>query len=144
MDKPAENSSQRKTTKLGAWGFSRHERRAIWLLTTLLLVGSGFRFWNQRETARQLTLLPPAPDSALGLMKSSDLDLSPLNLNLVTASDLEQLPGIGPKRALDIVTFRERNGRFDRVEDIDRVPGIGPATVDRLRPYLFVAPDSLR
>jgi competence protein ComEA len=62
-----------------------------------------------------------------------------LELNAATAQDLATLPGIGEKLASRIVSDREANGPFARVEDLERVPGIGPAKLARLRDGLFVA-----
>ena len=56
-----------------------------------------------------------------------------LDLNTASASQLDQLPGIGPSRAAAIVEFRERNGPILFVDDLTAIDGIGPATVDRLR-----------
>ncbi len=64
----------------------------------------------------------------------------PLDLNRATAAELEQLPGIGPSRARDIVAYRESHGPFASVEEIQQVPGIGPTTYARIAPYLTVEP----
>ena len=64
------------------------------------------------------------------------LDL-PIPLNRATASDLEALPGIGPRRAAAIVIHREQHGPFATPADLDRAPGIGPATATRLGPLLI-------
>ncbi len=61
-----------------------------------------------------------------------------LDLNRATEAELEQLPGIGPSRAHDIVAYRESHGPFASVEEIQRVPGIGPTTYERIAPYLTV------
>ena len=61
-----------------------------------------------------------------------------LDLNTVNWVELSQLEGIGPTLARRIVTDREQNGRFARVEDLQRVHGIGPKTVARLKPWLTV------
>jgi competence protein ComEA len=50
-----------------------------------------------------------------------------LNINTATASELEDLPGIGPVLAERIVAYRQEHGPFQKVEDLLRVPGIGPA-----------------
>ena len=55
-----------------------------------------------------------------------------VDINRAAASELEALPGIGPARAQEIVTFREVNGPFANIADIMKVPGIGPATYERL------------
>ena len=57
----------------------------------------------------------------------------PIDVNAASATELEQLPGVGPATATAIVTERERNGPFLDVDDLDRVPGIGPAKLDALR-----------
>ena len=57
-----------------------------------------------------------------------------INVNTATASQLEQLPGIGPSRAQDII----ENRPYASVDELDIVPGIGPATLEELRPYVVV------
>lgn len=56
-----------------------------------------------------------------------------ISLNRATATDLEALPGVGPVLAGRIVSFREQNGRFERVEDLLEVPGIGEAKLAAIR-----------
>ena len=63
-----------------------------------------------------------------------------LDLNSANWVELSQLDGIGPTLARRIVSDREQNGGFARVEDLRRVHGIGPRTVDRLKPWLTVPP----
>jgi len=61
-----------------------------------------------------------------------------LNVNTATSSELQALPGIGPKKADAIVTFRTANGPFRQVDDLVQVKGIGPKTMDKLRPLVTV------
>ncbi|MDL2273215.1 ComEA family DNA-binding protein [Oscillospiraceae bacterium OttesenSCG-928-G22] len=61
---------------------------------------------------------PPSP---------GELDLAtpaPVNINTATAQELTFLPGIGQKRAEDIVSYREEFGPFQTIEDIMNVSGI--------------------
>lgn len=67
-----------------------------------------------------------------------------LDLNLASAAELEQLPGIGPAKAQAIVALRERRGPFRRVAEIMRVKGIGRATYRKLAPMLFVTQAAAR
>ena len=48
-----------------------------------------------------------------------------MDLNTATAEELMTLPGIGEKRAADIIAYREANGPFRIPEDLTRVSGIG-------------------
>jgi tRNA threonylcarbamoyladenosine biosynthesis protein TsaE len=56
-------------------------------------------------------------------------------IDVVTAGQLEALPGIGPTRAQAIVDARAQ-ARFERVAELERVSGIGPKTVDVLSRWL--------
>ena len=62
-----------------------------------------------------------------------------VNLNTATASELEALPGIGPKMAQRIVEYREKNGVFKKVEDLMNVKGIGEKNFLKLKNNLTVA-----
>jgi len=64
----------------------------------------------------------------------------PLNLNDASVEALVLLPGIGPSRAAAIVERRTQQGALQSVEDLLEVPGIGPKTVEKLRPFVHVAP----
>ncbi len=61
-----------------------------------------------------------------------------LNLNTATAKQLESLPGIGPALARRIVDFREKKGKFKRVEELLAIPGISEKKWKALRDYLTV------
>jgi len=65
---------------------------------------------------------------------------SPLDLNTATVVQLEKLPGIGPSTAKSIIAFRERSGPIQRVEDLLAIKGISKARLEKLRPYITVAP----
>jgi competence ComEA-like helix-hairpin-helix protein len=64
----------------------------------------------------------------------------PLDLNIANVKELEQVPGIGPKTAQAIVDFRQKSGRFRRVEDLLAIKGISQRKLDKMRPYLKVTP----
>ncbi|MBI4513852.1 MAG: helix-hairpin-helix domain-containing protein [Gemmatimonadetes bacterium] len=63
-----------------------------------------------------------------------------LELNRATAEELVRIPGIGPKRAAQILAVREARGGFRSVDDLLEVPGIGPKTLARVRPFVRVSP----
>ncbi len=62
-------------------------------------------------------------------------EASPARLNINTASveALKTLPNIGDVRAKAIVSYREANGAFERVDDLIKVNGVGPATLAAIR-----------
>ncbi len=54
-------------------------------------------------------------------------------LNSATVEQLDTLPGIGPKTAQEIVSYRQQHGPFTSVDQLTEVKGIGPAKLERLR-----------
>ena len=57
----------------------------------------------------------------------------PLDLNTATVEQLDELDGIGPATAGQIVAYREAHGGFGSVEELDQVPGIGETRLAALR-----------
>jgi competence protein ComEA len=49
-----------------------------------------------------------------------------INVNTASASELTDLPGVGPVLAERIVAFRNANGPFGELADLGEVSGIGP------------------
>lgn len=60
------------------------------------------------------------------------------NLNTMTQTDLERLPGVGPTRARAILAYRDKNGPFADPRALERVPGIGPRLAARLSEIVAV------
>jgi competence ComEA-like helix-hairpin-helix protein len=64
----------------------------------------------------------------------------PIDLNMATVKELQQLPGVGPVTAQRIIDMRQKSGRFRRVEDLLAVRGISTKRLEALRPYVKVSP----
>jgi len=62
-----------------------------------------------------------------------------VNINTASAEQLQLLPRVGPTVAERIISFREANGAFKKLEELVAVKGIGESSLERLRP--FVATD---
>jgi competence protein ComEA len=60
----------------------------------------------------------------------------PVSLNSATLEQLDNLPGIGPSLAQQILTYRETHGPFTSIDELDDVPGIGSAKLEQLRPLV--------
>ena len=67
-----------------------------------------------------------------------------IDVNTATADQLTQLKGIGSSHAAAIVAYREKNGPFEKLEDLMNVPRIGPKTVENNRALITVQPPKKR
>jgi len=61
-----------------------------------------------------------------------------VNINQASASDFENLPGIGPVLAQKIVDYRDQHGPFRTIQDLMKVSGIGDKKFDSLKEYVTV------
>ncbi len=72
--------------------------------------------------------------SADGADAGSDTEGQGLvNINTANATQLTQLPGIGPAIAQKIIDYRTANGPFTSVDDLTKVPGIGAAKLAQIK-----------
>jgi competence protein ComEA len=89
------------------------------------------------ETSETANTVPGRKDTRKAVGTKEATLTTPIDVNRATEAELQRLPGIGPKRAQQIVAERAKTP-FRSVEELRRVTGIGPKTLDRLRPYVLV------
>ncbi len=61
-----------------------------------------------------------------------------ININKASSEELQELPGIGPSKAMAILQKREELGLFKTIEDLKEVTGIGDKTFEKLRELITV------
>lgn len=59
-----------------------------------------------------------------------------ISINTANAEMLTEVPGIGPKTAGKIISYREEHGAFKTLEDLQEVKGIGDKSLAKMKPYL--------
>lgn len=75
---------------------------------------------KQNTTAAVGEQTAPATSQAIAVLT--------VHLNQADVQQLQQLKGIGEKKAREIIQYREQHGPFKRVEDLKQVKGIGERT----------------
>lgn len=74
-----------------------------------------------------------------GLSLAGSIDLNSADAEMIA----DQMVGVGPKKAVEIVRYREANGPFQRLDELTQVKGIGPQTVEQNRGrVVVVVPES--
>ena len=65
-------------------------------------------------------------------------ETSKVNINTATQTELETISGVGPSLAAKIIDYREKNGKFKKVEDLKNVSGIGEAKYEGMKKYVVI------
>ena len=65
----------------------------------------------------------------------------PIDINIASAEELINIKGIGEVTAESIVSYRNEHGYFHSIEELLNIDGIGEKTLDKMREYIFIAPD---
>lgn len=78
----------------------------------------------------------PAPKTETETQQNADA--APLDLNQATLAQLEELPGIGTKRAQAILDFRAAHHGFQSVSQLLQIKGIGRSMLRKLRPLVTI------
>lgn len=95
----------------------------------------------QRQSSGLKTVdaeLPPIPDTSelpetnFNLVEKQQKGMKTGNININTASSrqLQQINGVGPSTANNIISYREQHGKIENFHDLLEISGIGPGTAD--------------
>ena len=99
----------------------------------------------ERTLIQETPLALPAPTPALEeLTKEEALAAAggKININTAGVDELMLLPGIGEKRAEDIIAYRRANGPFRIPEELTEVSGIGEGILAGLIDYVTVGEET--
>jgi len=83
---------------------------------------------------------PPGTQSATNDQTTNLPDDQQVNINTASATQLQELDGIGTVLAERIVEYRTVNGPFTSIEALSDISGISPAMVQALQDHVTVGP----
>ncbi len=141
-------------------GMTRQEQKVLLLLILVITVGMGIHYVGRRPGQHGVWVESGAPGSGK-VSKATSADGTAnqaeqiraamslpgaqrsyvngrLDINRATLEQLDQLPGIGAKKAQLIIDYREANKGFRAVEELLNISGIGEQTYSGLKRYVCV------
>jgi len=95
----------------------------IMALLTLLIVNPAFAEGKKEGTTKS---------------NETVASMQMININQADAKTLTTLKGIGNDRAVKIIEYREKNGPFQKIEDLMKVKGIGKKIFEQIKDVLSV------
>lgn len=92
------------------------------------------------ESGKLETSAAPIEEAVITIPQedSEEATSGKININLADSIELQQLSGIGEKKAEQIMIYRQENGSFQKIEDLKNVSGIGEKTFEALRGNITV------
>ncbi len=82
------------------------------------------------------------PDTSKKWTLKEKKQASKFNLNSADTAQLKRLRGIGEKRALNIIKFREKLGGFAQMSQVEEVWGLDSIAIESLKRFTYIEPNS--
>lgn len=90
------------------------------------------------EEAESGTGLPPDASQGASSGEPADSSGGKVNLNTADEAGLMTIPGIGESRAKAIIAYREKNGKFQSIEEIMEIDGIKEKMFEKIKDSITV------
>lgn len=103
--------------------------------------GAAYDYVNLAEgiSCGEKIYFPYEDELADGIVVTQDDETGGLiNINTAGKKQLMTLPGIGEKKAQDIIDYREEQGSFNSIEDIKNVNGIKESIYNKIKDKICV------
>ena len=100
----------------------------LMIVSVLILALTVELLYFRNNEDRQITLSYISTDTKT--------DSSLMDLNSATAEQLQTLPGIGPKLAQRIISYRDANGGFRDFSELLNIEGLGKGRMESILPLI--------
>lgn len=96
---------------------------------------------QQVEDGQQLIIEKKGQSSGQSNKKpnrNKGTDSNKIDINTASKEELMTLSGIGESKATQIISYRESNGHFSKIEDIMNISGIKDGVFNKIKDYITV------
>lgn len=109
-----------------AGGFTKNADKTSVNLALAVSDGTQFVIEDKRKAKKKA-----------GTSKAEEEDTK-VDLNTATQEELQTIPGVGPSKATQIISYRESNGPFKTIEDIMKISGIKEGVFNKIKDSIKV------
>lgn len=74
--------------------------------------------------------------TAEGGESASSAEAGRISINRAGLAELQEIPGIGEKKAQAILDYRKTHGSFASIDELTQVKGIGDKMLEKMKPYI--------
>ena len=93
---------------------------------------------NSKDTISSDTGVSNIVMEEVSVEKNNTNEIKKININKASKEELKQLSGVGDSVAQAIIDYRQKNGKFNTIEDIKKVPGIGESKFSNIQKMISV------
>ncbi|KRN34353.1 ComE operon protein 1 [Liquorilactobacillus mali] len=93
-----------------------------------------------QSSGDSMTSTTNATSATNAVESTSETETQKYDINQVTKEELETIPGIGDKKAEQILAYRTEHGRINQLDELKDISGVGDKTFERFQMYLEVTP----
>ena len=121
-----------------AGGFCENAAQDYWNMAEKLADGQMIYIPTEEEAReRNWDVLEQKVSPENGL-DEADSSSGKVNLNTASKEQLMTIPGIGESKADSIISYREKNGAFSKVEEVMNISGIKDGLFEKMKEYITV------
>ena len=103
------------------------ERKTILFIGALLILGAVLNYFIKEPRWHKFPSL-----------SSEQQEIKRININTASTEELVTIPGIGEVTAERIISYRQKYGPFNIIEDLKKIEGIKDKKLDSIRKYIFL------
>ena len=106
-------------------------------LAQIVYDGQMLRIYTQEEVLAGVNSSKESISGNQSFKEEVTLD-DRININTATKHQLMTLPGIGNAKADAILTYRTKQGAFDKIEDLMKIPGIKEGVFEQIKEQIRI------
>ncbi|MDV7757202.1 ComEA family DNA-binding protein [Liquorilactobacillus mali] len=91
-----------------------------------------------QSSGDSMTSTTNATNATNAVQSTSEAETQKYDINQVTKEELETIPGIGDKKAEQILAYRTEHGRINQLDELKDISGVGDKTFEKFQMYLEV------